>query len=658
MALDKKTGTNEYGKDFSQFPEVEGNAFAGVAKQMTEAANEMVEAFTASRARVSEMNTAVSEAAPRMRRLGASFIETTTAMKDIAAATQKQTLASSDSVAKLHATTKVIGEDTKRIVNNFTDVGIQFGVIGSQLEKSVVTVRDLGLNVKSVMQDVVNYASDLNKFNFEGGVKGLTKMAASASMLRVDMSATLNFADKILGNPEEAVKMASAFQRLGVSVGNLVDPYSLMNDAMNDPEKIQGSLAKAAQQFTYFDEKAKSFRINPQGILTLKEIANESGIAYSDLTKMGLAAAETGKRISQINPSIKFENDSDKQFLSNLSEMNESGEYTVKITNAQGDVETKKLSDVTQQEFNKLIDEQKKQPKTMEDIARASMKQGDIVKNDVHAIKEAVVRGIVSTSFVKDNLESLRKLTTVPFGAASNQLARTEIFSKPSNEVIGAMKTAVKDLIKGNSASDVVKELNSKLKLTGEQSMIVMQDVLKNMVKEIDSKGFEYNDSEIGKLATATYKGLKDLASSKSEKNTSGVSEATTNAAIARYNKISGYGTESLSNASNLASSKSEKNTSGVSEATTNAAIARYNKISGYGTESLSNASNPNQTLTSAIGETNRTSKDDVTFTLKIDAPPGVNEQYLEQIFKTEKFKQMIYTYIQQKNIELEKTKR
>jgi len=125
------------------------------------------------------------------------------------------------------------------------------------------------------------------------------------------------------------------------------------------------------------------------------------------------------------------------------------------------------------------------------------------------------------------------------------------------------------------------------------------------------------NDSEIGKLATATYKGLKDLASS-----------------------------------------KSEKNTSGVSEATTNAAIARYNKISGYGTESLSNASNPNQTLTSAIGETNRTSKDDVTFTLKIDAPPGVNEQYLEQIFKTEKFKQMIYTYIQQKNIELEKTKR
>jgi hypothetical protein len=331
-----------------------------------------------------------------------------------------------------------------------------------------------------------------------------------------------------------------------------------------------------------------------------------------------LAAAETGKRISQINPSIKFENESDKQFLSNLSEMNESGEYTVKIRNAQGDAETKKLSDVTQQEFDKLIDEQKKQPKTMEDIARASMTQGDQIKNDVRAIKEALVRGVASTSFVKDNFESLRKLTTVPFGAASNQLARTEIFSKPSNDVIGALKAFAKDSIKGDkSTSDIANELKNRLKLTGEQSMIVMQDVGKKMIEEINIKGFEYNDSEIGKLATATYKGLKDLASS-----------------------------------------KSEKNTSGVSDATTNAAIARYNKISGYGTESLSNASNPNQTLTSAIGETNRTSKDDITFTLKIDAPPGVNEQYLEQIFKTEKFKQMIYTYIQQKNIELEKTKR
>ena len=442
-------------------------------------------------------------------------------------------------------------------------------------------------------------------------------MAASASMLRVDMNATLNFADKVMGDPEEAVKMASAFQRLGVSVGNLVDPYSMMNDAMNDPEKLQASIAKAAQQFTFFDEKAKSFRINPRGILTLKEMATETNVSYDNLTKMGLAAAETTKRMTQISPSLKFQNESDKQFLSNLSEMNDSGEYIVHIRDSQGSDNMKKLSDVTQQEFDKLIDEQKKSPKDMVSIARESMKTGDVIKDDVHAIREAVVRGIVSTSFVKDNLESARRMATVPSGALSNSFARTEKYNVPANNLINAIRDAAKDLSGGKPSSDVWKEVSVKFKDQGEQFMIAMQSSIKQVAKEIDSKPLGYNKAELGELAMAAWTGVK-----------------------------------------NLASYKPEKNESGVSDATTNAAIARSNKISGYGTESLINSSNPNQTLTSAVGETNRTSKDDITFTLKIEAPPGVNEQYLDQIFKTEKFKQLIYTYVQQKNIELQKTKK
>ena len=102
---------------------------------------------------------------------------------------------------------------------------------------------------------------------------------------------------------------------------------------------------------------------------------------------------------------------------------------------------------------------------------------------------------------------------------------------------------------------------------------------------------------------------------------------------------------------------KSEKPKSGVTTATAKAANAKSKALSLYGTESLAKTSNPNQTLTSAINETTRSSKDDVTFTLKIDAPDGVSTQYLDQLFKTENFKQMIYTYVEQKNKQLEKTK-
>ena len=614
--MSPKETIDEFGKKIGDEASFGAIEFVGAAQQMAEAANEMTAAFASSRARVGEMMTAVSEAAPRMKRLGADFQMTTQAMVDIAIATQKQTLASGDSVAKLFATTQVLGGDIQSIVSDFTDVGIQFGVIGGELEKSVSTVSDLGLNTKVVMKQVTENSEKLNQYNFEGGVQGMTKMAARASMLRVDMSATLNFADKMM-NPEAAVNMASAFQRLGVSAGALADPFSLMNASINDPGALQDSLAKVSQQFTYFDEKSKTFKMNPQGILTLKAMSDETQVSYENLSKMGLAAAETDKRISQISPTLKFKDDSDKQFLSNLSEMNASGEYVVKIRDASGVDATKKLSDVTQEEFDKLIKEQKEAPKSMEDIARAGMKTTNVIANDVGAIKDAIVRGLVSTSIVKDNMESIRRTITVPVGALSNAGAKTEITRVPADEAINAIRVAVKQLGENTKKpEEVFKEVGEKFGKTSESFKMVMQSTINQIVKEIDSKKLGYGDGEVGKLANAAWNGVKDLA---------GV--------------------------------KSEKTKSGVTDATTKAANAKSNALSLYGTESLAKTSNPNQTLTSAINETTRSSKDDVTFTLKIDAPDGVSTQYLDQLFKTENFKQMIYTYVEQKNKQLEKTK-
>ena len=611
-----KSTTNQYGEEFKKDAEISSNAFIGAAQQMTQAANEMTAAFAGSRARVGEMMTAVSDAAPRMKRLGATFQDTTNAMVAIADATKRQTLASADSVAKLYATTKVIGSDIGSIVNKFTDVGFQFGVVGGELEKSVKTVSDLGLNTKEVMEKVLQDTSALNKFNFEGGVQGLTRMAARASQLRVDMSVSLDFADKMM-DPEEAIKAASAFQRLGVAAGALVDPFSLMNGAINDPGALQDSLANVAKQFTYFDEKSKSFRINPQGILTLKEMQKQTGVSAAELSKMGLAAAELDKRLSQISPSLKFKDDSDKQFLSNLSEMDASGEYIVKIRDASGVDATKKLSDVTQEEFDKLIKEQKESPKSMEDIARAGMKTSDIIKNDVGAIKDAVVRGLVSTSFVKDNMESIRRTITVPTGALSNAAAKTEITRVPADEAINAIRVAVKQLGENTKKpEEVFKEVGEKFGKTSESFKMVMQSTINQIVKEIDSKKLGYGDGEVGKLANAAWNGVKDLAGVKSEKTKSGVSTSTTDAA--------------------------------------KTANAKSVEVSLYGTNALNKANNPNQTLTSAV-EQNVEYNHTGTVTFKIDAPSNIDMKSLQAYVNTKEFQQAVYQGWQ--TVKNEKTK-
>ena len=597
---DDKKRIKDYNESLLDALSFSTNKFVEYTEDMLKGANQMTEAFGGSRARVSEMMSAVSEAAPKMRRLGADFNQTLSSMQEIAKATGKNTLASADSVSKLYASTKVIGVDTQTIASTFTDVGIQFGIVGKELEKSVVSVRDLGLDAKQVMGSVVNYASQLNKFNFENGVQGLTKMAARASMLRSDMSETFRFADEVM-DPENAIAMASTFQRLGVSVGNLADPFALMNASINDPGALQDSIAKAAQAYTTFDEKTKTFKINPQGMLTLRQMAKETGMSYDNLSKMGLASAELDKRLSQISPTLNFKDESDKQFLSNLSEMDASGNYVVKINDSQ----TKNLADVTQEEFDRLIEEQKNAPKTMEDIAKASMKSGEILVNEVGAIKEAVVRGAVSTSFVKDNIESLRRVITVPATAGANTFAKTELFNTQFEKASNTIRDAAKQMADKNnkkSVGEILSEVGTKFKLQGGDISKIMEGLIPEFKKQIQDKNYKKGSSEIGEFANQFIAVTKE--------------------------KLGGDKAE-------VTLSKNKTNTTNVSQAQLVA-----NSLSG--SESVSRVASPNQPLTSVVDK-NITYNHTGTVTFKVDVPAGVDAKYLEQWLQSKEFQQAVY---------------
>ena len=215
----------------------------------------------------------------------------------------------------------MIEGSAQELTNAFLDVGVGIEQVGKQLEGSINYIQSIGGNTKTVMADVTKNMDQMNRYQFAGGVQGLTKMAAQASMLRFDMSNTFALAEKVL-DPEGAIETAAAFQRLGVSAGNLADPFQLMNMSINDPSGLQNSLADVAKQFTYFDEETKSFKINPQGVLTLREMEKGANLAQGSLSKMGLAAAELDVRLSEINKAgITIASEEDKQYLANIAKM-------------------------------------------------------------------------------------------------------------------------------------------------------------------------------------------------------------------------------------------------------------------------------------------------------------------------------------------------
>jgi hypothetical protein len=97
----------------------------------------------------------------------------------------------------------------------------------------------------------------MNLYNFEGGIKGLAKMAATSERLGLSMQTVFNQADKIM-NPEGAIEMSAALQRLGVTSSGLLDPLRAMDLAQNDPEQLQKEMVNLGKEFTRFNEKNRS----------------------------------------------------------------------------------------------------------------------------------------------------------------------------------------------------------------------------------------------------------------------------------------------------------------------------------------------------------------------------------------------------------------
>jgi methyl-accepting chemotaxis protein len=233
--------------------------------------------FGESRQRVLEFNNVLADSAGGIKRLGGNITDVAATVTEIAQGARRNVVATTDVVTDLFAVSQFLGKETSGIVDSFAAAGIEMTTIGDTILESVQYVQSVGLNAKTIMGSVVEQTDLLNRFNFDGGVQGFTRMAAQASMVRLDMSKTAAFADKVM-NPQGALETAQAFQRLGVAAGTLIDPFALMDASINDPEGLQDSLIEMTRQFTQFNDETGRFEINPGGVRLMHDLAEAAGM--------------------------------------------------------------------------------------------------------------------------------------------------------------------------------------------------------------------------------------------------------------------------------------------------------------------------------------------------------------------------------------------
>ena len=369
--------------------------------------------FLLGRERINEFKSAIADSVPTIRRFGGDINNITDIINEYSQAVGRVVVFDPETYKDIFLLTDLLGKSASNLTTNFGDVGISITNVKGDIEESIKYIKSIGMDAKTVMGKVVDTTELLNRFNFKEGVLGFSKMAATASMLKMDMQSVKNFADKVF-SPEGAIETAAALQRLGVFAGDLANPFSLMNKSVNGPEGLMMSIAELGERFVEMDSETKKFGINPSAMGMFKELATIFGTSEEILKKNAIALAEFNARASEID--LKFNlKDEDKMLIANLAFLDKKGEYVINVRDEQGKTSLKKVSDLSEEQIE-LLKKQQEKPETLETIAKDSMSITKGIANDVAAIAYKILFGFVGGQGSFDLQEGLRSEANELFG--------------------------------------------------------------------------------------------------------------------------------------------------------------------------------------------------------------------------------------------------
>lgn len=481
-----------------------------VLDEVDKSAHNVLSSFGQGREMIEGLKQSMTGAVDAIKLLGGTWKDIEGAQLGVSETLGRNLVLSSKSYEGLYATSKVTGASAKEMVSSFKDAGFSAYDAASKMGEVVNVAREVGVNAQAVSSKVLNNMDALNKYNFEGGVQGLAKMAAQATMLRIDMSQALGFAEKVF-DPEGAIETAAALQRLGVAQSDLLDPLRLMDLSQNDPAELQNQIVKMTQQFVNLNEKGQ-FEIMPGAKRQLREISQAMGISYGDLTKMALGSAELDDKMKK----IKFPNlglsEEQKTLIANMSEMKE-GEYKIEVGG-----ETKSIAQLSEKDLELL--KKVSEPKTMEELAKDQLNTLDAIRANTNFMSEKVPYALAGSKAGQAVLETGRKVSGIATKALPEELSIKNL-TKGINSVTGDVTDALKGMANNTiSVSEGLEKLTGVFTKGGDFVEKTWNKTIGNLGTEFDNLGINvkelnklFNNITDGKTTTRPITAVQDFIS-------------------------------------------------------------------------------------------------------------------------------------------------
>lgn len=340
-------------------------SFNTISEALLKAQADLAKSFGSTQKEIFGLRREITVAAPEVVRLGGTLKDVTDLQEGVADGLGTNTILLGETTAQLFAAGKVFEKSTTEMgkaVGDFEKIGISASVLGDKLNIAANQARRIGANTSAVYAQIAQNLDNLNKFGFQNGIEGLTRMAAKSTALRIEMREMAYFAEKVY-TPEGAIETVAALQRMGAAVGDLADPFKLMYMAQEDMEGLLNSVTKMTDKFAYFDEQSKEFKIFPNAKRDLREISMALGVSQESINNIIMGQA----KLQKMGGEIRLQNitEEDRLLISSLATMDKTtGKYQVKVEG-----QTKMVSELNSKDLEAL----KREPKTLEDIAREQL---------------------------------------------------------------------------------------------------------------------------------------------------------------------------------------------------------------------------------------------------------------------------------------------
>jgi hypothetical protein len=438
------------------------------------------------RARAAEFRAMIADTVPEMTKLGFTQEKTLEIMQNIPKTLGVNTTLTKETIVEIGSAAQISGTEAGDLANKFKSVGFNLADVGDEMAKAANYAKSVGVNVKAVTGELVANLKNLNLFNFENGVQGLTKMVAQSKMLGVNMEKVLNKAEDLM-NPEKAIEFSSALQRLGVQSSALLDPLSAMDMALNDPAALQNEMVKVSQQFTRLKADGSGFEILPGAKLQLREVAQSLGMNADELANMSIKSADLSMKMSQIRFPGFAASEEDKMLIANMAQMKD-GRAMVTIAKEGGGTEEVAVEDLTAEQLEKLKEEQANQNKTAEDLARDQLNVLEEIAASIKGTGQGISMGVASAGAVQrmTNLtnELRRTVTSVVAEKVTTENVRGTVSPIASNLEEGVVQGITQGDFK--AAFEIFSKLPDLLKQGAGGVATGGVDALKKMVEGVN----------------------------------------------------------------------------------------------------------------------------------------------------------------------------